>query len=224
MKPSRCSTWGFSSLKKILKASQTWKLPIGIFVRWKVLLHSMHRFCNGFLHNLEILTLCEMCTTFLKRWSWFMHTMKPVLWGLHHVQRFSLHQLRQLDHHIFLQRLKRCTRLHPSYLRATIVAIMPIKLVSATFFSRISFVIIMGKKDIKKLFILPSSRNISNSIYHGKICQHIPLPLNQKPRHLSLPLRLSPPRVILVRMLRRRSTMFKLCKMKSNHWGPNLLI
>ncbi len=53
---------------------------------------------------------------------------------------------------------------------------------------------------------------------------------NQKPRHLNLPLRLSPPRIILVRMLRRRSTMltrgrcfkpmpfkFKLCKMNSNH-------
>jgi hypothetical protein len=26
----------------------------------------------------------------------------------HHVQGLSLHQLRQLDHHIFFQRLKRC--------------------------------------------------------------------------------------------------------------------
>jgi hypothetical protein len=47
----------------------------------------------------------------------------------------------------------------------------------------------------------------------------------------------SPPRVIPVRMLKRRSTMltrgscfkpmpfkFKLCKMNSNHWRPNLLI
>jgi len=32
-------------------------------------------------------------------------------------------------------------------------------------------------------------------------------PSNQKPRHLSLPFRLSPPKVIPVRMLRRRSTM-----------------
>jgi hypothetical protein len=54
---------------------------------------------------------------------------------------------------------------------------------------------------------LPSSRNRSNSDYHGKICQHLPLPLNQKPRHFNLPLRLSPPRVILLRMLRKRSTM-----------------
>jgi len=52
----------------------------------------------------------------------------------------------------------------------------------------------------------------------------------QKPRHLSLPLKLSPTRVIPVRMLRRRSTMltrgrcfkpmllkFKLYKMNLNH-------
>ncbi len=49
MKPSRCCTWGFSSLKRILKVSQTWKLPIGIFVHWKVLQHSMQRFSNKFL-------------------------------------------------------------------------------------------------------------------------------------------------------------------------------
>jgi len=30
-------------------------------------------------------------------------------------------------------------------------------------------VIIVGKKDIKKLFVLPSFRNGSNSDYHGKI-------------------------------------------------------
>jgi len=120
------------------------------------------------------------------------------------------------------------------------MVILPIKLVSATFFPRISFVIIVGKKDIKKLFVLPSSRNKGNSDYHGKICQHLPPPFNQKQRHLSLPLRLSPPRVIVVRMLRRKiiplrmlrrkSRMFiggrcfkpmplkfKLCKMNSNH-------
>jgi hypothetical protein len=101
---------------------------------------------------------------------------------------------------------------------------------SATFLRRISFVIIVGKKDIRKLFVLPSSWNESNSDYHGKICQHLLLPLNQKPRHLSLPLRLSPPRIIPVRMLKRRNTMlirgrcfkpmlfkFKLYKMNSNH-------
>jgi hypothetical protein len=49
MKPSRCSTRGFSSLKKIIRASQTWKLPIGIFIRWKVVRHSMRRFWNRFL-------------------------------------------------------------------------------------------------------------------------------------------------------------------------------
>jgi hypothetical protein len=87
------------------------------------------------------------------------------------------------------------------------MTILPTKLVSATFLSRISSMIIMGKRDIRKLFVLPSSRNGSNSDYHGKIYQHLPLPLNQKPRRLRLPLRLSPPRVILVRMLKRRSTM-----------------
>ncbi len=104
------------------------------------------------------------------------------------------------------------------------------KLVNATFLLRISFVIIVGKKDIRKLFVLPSSWNGSNSNYHGKICQHLLLPLNQKPRHLSLPFRFSPPRVIPVRMLKRRSKMltrgrcfkpmllkFKLYKMNSNH-------
>jgi hypothetical protein len=49
MKPSRCSIGGFSSSKRILRASQNWKLPIGIFIHWKVLRHSMRRFCNEFL-------------------------------------------------------------------------------------------------------------------------------------------------------------------------------
>jgi hypothetical protein len=110
------------------------------------------------------------------------------------------------------------------------MAILPTKLASATFLPRISFVIIMGKKDIRKLSVLPSSENRNNSDYHGKICQHLSLPLNQKPRHLSLSFRLSPPRVIQVRMLRRRSRMltigrcfkpmpfkFNICKMNSNH-------
>ncbi len=166
-----------------------------------------------------------------------MHIMRPVLWGLHHVQNLSLHQLCQLDHHLLFQGLKRCTRLHPSYLLTTIVAILPTKLVSATFLLKISFVIIVGKRDIKKLFVVPSSWNGSNFNYHGKICQHLPLPINQKPKHLNLPLMLSPPKVILVWMLRRRSTMltrgrcfkpmplkFKLYKMNLNHWKPNLLI
>ncbi len=101
---------------------------------------------------------------------------------------------------------------------------------SATFLLRISFVIIMGKKDTMKLFVLLNSQNKSNSDYHDKICQHLPLPFNQKPRHLNLPFKLSPPKVIPVRMLRRMSIMltrgryfkpmllkFKLCKMNSNH-------
>ncbi len=166
-----------------------------------------------------------------------MHTMRPVLWGQHHVQGFNLHQLRQLDHHILLQGLKRCTRLHPSYFLTTTMAILPTKLVSATFLSRISFVIIVGKRDIRNLSILPSLESGSNSDYNGKIYQHLPLSLNQKPRHLSLPLMFCPPKVILIRMLRRRSIMltrgrcfkpmqfkFRLYKMNSNHWGPNLLI
>jgi hypothetical protein len=110
------------------------------------------------------------------------------------------------------------------------MAILPIKLVSATFFPRIFFVIIMRKRDIRKLFALPSSRNGSNSDYHGKIYQHLPLPLNQKLRHFNLPFKLSPPRVIPIKVLKRRSTMlvrgrcfkhmsfkFKLCKINSNH-------
>jgi hypothetical protein len=110
------------------------------------------------------------------------------------------------------------------------MAILPIKRVSVIFFPRISFVIIVGKRDIKKLFVLPSSWNGSNSDYHSKIYQHLPLPFNQKRRHLSLPLRFYPSRVIPIRKLRRRRTMltrgrcfkpmpfkFKLYKMNSNH-------
>jgi hypothetical protein len=119
--------------------------------------------------------------------------------------------------------------LHPSYLLATIVAILPTRLVNATFMPRMSFVIIVGK-NINKLFVLPSSRNGSNFGYHDKIYQDLPLPLNQKPRHLSPTLKLSPPRVIPIRMLRRRSIIltrrrcfkpmplkFKLYKMNSNN-------
>jgi hypothetical protein len=115
------------------------------------------------------------------------------------------------------------------------VAILPIELMSATFLPRISFVIIVGKRDIRNLSVLPSSQSESNSNYNGKVCQHLLLSLNQKPRHLNLPLRhlplrLCPPRVIPTRMLRRRSKMlirgrcfkpmqfkFRLYKMNSNH-------
>jgi hypothetical protein len=110
------------------------------------------------------------------------------------------------------------------------VAILPTKLVSETFLPRISCVIIVGKRDIRKLSVLPSSQSERNFDYNGKICQHLPMSLNQKPRHLSLPLKLYPPRVIPTRMLRRRSTMltrgrcfkpmqfkFRLYKMNSNH-------
>jgi len=101
---------------------------------------------------------------------------------------------------------------------------------SATFLPRISFLIIGGKRNIRKLFVSLSSWNGSNSNYHSKFYQHLSLPLNQKPRHLNLPFKLSPPKVILVKMVRRRSTMltkrrcfkpmplkFKLYKMNSNH-------
>jgi hypothetical protein len=37
------------------------------------------------------------------------------------------------------------------------VVILPIKLMNATFLPRISFVIIVGKRDNMKLFVLPSS-------------------------------------------------------------------
>jgi hypothetical protein len=107
---------------------------------------------------------------------------------------------------------------------------MPRKLMSSTFLPKISFVIIVGKRDIEKLFVSPSSWNGNNSDYHTKICQHLLLPFDQKPMHFNLPLRLSPPRVIPVRILRRKSTMltrgrcfkpmpfkFKLYKMNSNH-------
>jgi hypothetical protein len=110
------------------------------------------------------------------------------------------------------------------------MAILPTKLVSATFLPKICFVIIVGKRDIKNPFVLPSYQSGSNSNYNGKICQHLPLSLNQKPRHLNLPLKLCPPKVILTRMLRRKSTMltrgrcfkpmqfkFRLYKMNSNH-------
>jgi hypothetical protein len=62
----------------------------------------------------------------LKSWNWLMHTMRTILWGLHHIQGLSLHQLRQPDHHIFLQWLKWYT--YPSYLFATTMAILPTKL------------------------------------------------------------------------------------------------
>jgi hypothetical protein len=37
MKPLKCSIRGFSSSKRIFRASQIWKLPIDIFVHWNVL-------------------------------------------------------------------------------------------------------------------------------------------------------------------------------------------
>jgi hypothetical protein len=161
-----------------------------------------------------------------------MHIMRPILWGLHHVQGFNFHQLYQPNHHILLRGLKWCIQLHPSYLLVINVVILPTKLTSVTFLPNISFVIIVGRRDIRKL-----SWNKSNSDYHDKICQHLLLPLNQKPRHFSFPFRLSPPTVILVRTLKRKNKMliiarcfkpmlfkFKLCKINLNHWRPNLLI
>jgi len=40
------------------------------------------------------------------------------------------------------------------------------------------FVIIVGKRDIRKLFVLLGSQNGSNFNNHDKIYQHLPLPLN----------------------------------------------
>jgi hypothetical protein len=56
------------------------------------------------------------------------------------------------------------------------MAILPTKLVSATFLPTIFFVIIVGKKDIRK----------------DKICKHFPLLFNQKPKHFNLPLQALP--------------------------------
>ncbi len=117
--------------------------------------------------------------------------------------------MRPGDPHILLQGPKHYTRLHPSYLLVTILAILPRKLVNATLFIRIFFVIIIRNKDIKKLFVLPSSQNRNNYNYHDKIHQHLPLPFNQKPRHLSLPLKLSSQRVIPVKMLKKNTMLIK---------------
>ncbi len=163
-----------------------------------------------------------------------MHIMRPILWGLHHVQGLSLHKLCQPDHHILLQGLKWCTWFHPSFLLATIVVILPTKLMSAPFLPKISFVIIMGKKDIKKLFVwqVPGMETTPITIAKSTSIFRCPSTKTQ-----GLPLKLSPPKVIPIRMLRRKNTMltkgrcfkpmllkFKFCKMNSNHWGPNLLI
>jgi hypothetical protein len=43
------------------------------------------------------------------------------------------------------------------------------KAMSATFLPKIFFVIIVGKRAIEKLFILPSSQNGSNFDYHSKV-------------------------------------------------------
>jgi hypothetical protein len=107
------------------------------------------------------------------------------------------------------------------------VAIVPIKLVSVTFLLRISFVIIVGKRDIRKLSILPSSQNRNNFDYHGKIYQHLLMSLNQKPKHFNLPLKLCPPRVIPIRMLRRntmvtRGRCFKPMQFKLRLYKMNL--
>jgi hypothetical protein len=53
---------------------------------------------------------------------------------------------------------------------------------------------------------LPNSQNYD---YHDKIYKHLPMPLNQKSRHLSLPLKLSSPRVIPLRMFLKKNTMWQ---------------
>jgi hypothetical protein len=87
-----------------------------------------------------------------------------------------------------------------------------------------------GKKDIKKLFVLPSSWNESHSDYHDKISEHLLLPFNQKPRHFNLPLRLFPTKGSSSKNVKKKEhnadkkvvlqampLKFKLCKMNSNH-------
>ncbi len=66
-----------------------------------------------------------------------------------------------------------------------------------------------GKEGFRKLFVLPSSWNRNNSDYNSKIYQHFSLPLNQKPKHFNLPLRFSPPMVILVSMLKKKHNVDK---------------
>jgi hypothetical protein len=56
MKPLRCFIGGFSSLKKILRASQTWKLAIGIIGKYSNT--PCAGFATGFCGNLETCTLC----------------------------------------------------------------------------------------------------------------------------------------------------------------------
>ncbi len=181
----------------------------------------MRRFCNRFLWKFgDLYTLLDVYNIFknlkLAHAHYEANTMKP---SSHSRPKLPLVAPTKSSH--FSSRAK---AVHSA------TSILPTKLVNATFFPRIFFMISVGKRDIKKLFVFPSSPNGSNFDYHNKIYQHLLLPLNHKPRHLSLPLRLSPPRVILVRMLRRRGTMltrgrcfkpmplkFKFCKMNSNH-------
>jgi hypothetical protein len=67
MKPSRYFIEDISSLKRLISASQTWKVPIGIFVRWKVLRQFMRRFCNGIFTKFgNLYTLLDVYNIFEK--------------------------------------------------------------------------------------------------------------------------------------------------------------
>jgi hypothetical protein len=91
------------------------------------------------------------------------------------------------------------------------------------------FCVIVGKRDIEKIVCFAKFSKRKQFRLPRQNLLAFFAALNQKPRHLNLPFRFSPPRVIPVRMLRRRSTMlvrgrcfkpmlfkFKLCKMNSN--------
>ncbi len=113
---------------------------------------------------------------------WKVGTSSCTLWGLHHFQGLSLHQLRQPDHHILLQELKWCTRLHPSYLLVTIMAILPIKLVSATFLLRNSFVIIVGKRDWRAPKFLVWPKRVQRVGFAKMVRNLVPLPASNTKR------------------------------------------
>ena len=135
------------------------------------------------------------------------------------MQGLSPYQLLQPDRRILLREAKRLILRHRFFLLATIVVIQTTRPMSETFHLRSSFVTIVEKRVTKKLFVLPSSRNESNSGNHGKIWHNQPLPLHQRARQLKLPLRDFNQRGASAKLLRRRS--IKLPRRKcSKHKRP----
>jgi hypothetical protein len=91
-------------------------------------------------------------------------------------------------------------------------------------------VIIVEKREINKLFVLPSSRNKNNSNYHGKNMPASSATPQPKAKAPQPSIQAFPTKGNSSTMLRRRSTMltrkrcfkpmllkFKLYKMNSNH-------